>query len=938
MIRINSSLFSPQARSLWAKKSRNGDLLWLPLPVHLSDTAEVAIKLWRRWVPDGVKRRIISGVRYGTEEDAERIFIFLATVHDLGKATPAFATKECGYRELDEQILERIILSGLPLETLRGNMDRSRTPHALASQILLQSAGCPASVAVILGAHHGKPPDIRMLEYDADRYPQNYHGDTTSKPVWQTVQQEFVDYALYRSGYASLSELPELDVAAQVLLSGLLVMADWISSDSNLFPYMRLADPVLPDSKKRADAAWAKLEFNLPWEAGNHWMSGDLYKERFKLESPRPIQLAIKQLLNQVQTPGIVVIEAPMGEGKTEAALAAAEILADMTKRRGVFFALPTQATSDGIFPRMLDWISHLDSEDPQSVRLVHGKAHHNETFRNLAYASNIDVDGEIGAYVHEWFTGRKRAILDDFVAGTIDQLLMAALKQKHVMLRHLGLANKVVIIDECHAYDAYMNCYLERTLNWLGMYEVPVIVMSATLPGEKRQMIVDAYCGRSFRPVNSRKVKNPFEPASNGDANSVRDADHKPKWVVNRSYPLITYTDRGEVKQAAVPSTGSSKLVQIGYLEDEAIMEKLTELLDDGGCAGIIVNSVKRSQAIARLLRQAFGEETVQLIHSRFLTPDRIAYEQKLLKELGKPQAGRMRPDCRIVVGTQVLEQSLDIDFDVLITDLCPMDLLLQRIGRLHRHERPRPLRLLTAMCWVTGVRDGKFEDASAAIYGEYLLMRTLTRLPAQIRLPEDIPELVQDVYDDNRPLMPETEAYRQARNKHHQLLEHKRNRAEAFRMQAPGLMKDMIGWLDTDVSDQHGEASVRDTEDSIEVVLVRRTASGQIAFLPWIHDGMAIDRYREPPEDTARKLARCTVRLPVAVTGSHRRLDETIRQLELLNMEHLAAWQQSPWLKGQLCLILDEQLTAEIGNYRISYHKDYGLEYSAKEVEQRE
>ena len=264
-----------------------------------------------------------------------------------------------------------------------------------------------------------------MLEYDADRYPQNYHGDTTSKPVWQTVQQEFVDYALYRSGYVSLSELPELDVAAQVLLSGLLVMADWISSDSKLFPYMRLADPVLPDSKKRADAAWAKLEFNLPWEAGNHWMSGDLYKERFKLESPRPIQLAIKQLLNQVQTPGIVVIEAPMGEGKTEAALAAAEILADMTKRRGVFFALPTQATSDGIFPRMLDWISHLDSEDPQSVRLVHGKAHHNETFRNLAYASNIDVDGEIGAYVHEWFTGRKRAILDDFVAGTIDQLLM---------------------------------------------------------------------------------------------------------------------------------------------------------------------------------------------------------------------------------------------------------------------------------------------------------------------------------------------------------------------------------------------------------------------------------------------------------------------------------------------------------------------------------
>jgi CRISPR-associated endonuclease/helicase Cas3 len=901
----------------------------------LSDTAEVALKLWRRWVPDGVKRRIISGIRYGTEEDAERIFIFLAAAHDLGKATPAFASKECGYRELDDQILEQIIISGLPMETEGGNLDRSKTPHALASQLLLQSAGCPVSVAVVLGAHHGKPPDISMLENTADKYPQNYHGNTTGKLAWQTVQQELIDYALSRSGYRSLSELPELDVAAQVLLSGLLVVADWISSDSKLFPYMRLADPVLPDSKERAIAAWDELEFNLPWEAGNHWMYSDLYKERFSIQSTRPIQVAIRQLMDQVQTPGVVVIEAPMGEGKTEAALAAAEIMADMTKRRGVFFALPTQATSDSMFPRMLNWTSHLECESAQSIRLMHGKAHHNETFRNLANGSNIDTDGELNAYVHEWFTGRKRAILDDFVVGTIDQLLMAALKQKHVMLRHLGLANKVVIIDECHAYDAYMNCYLERTLNWLGMYEVPVIVMSATLPSEKRMMIVEAYCGRSHRPINSRKVINPFEPTSTSEANEVKDDEHTPVWAANRSYPLITYTDRGEVKQYAVSSTGSSKLVQINFLEDSAIIEKLTKLLDGGGCAGVIVNSVRRSQTIARLLKQKFGEETVELIHSRFLTPDRMAKEEKLLQELGKPEDGRVRPYRRIVVGTQVLEQSLDIDFDVLVTDICPMDLLLQRIGRLHRHERLRPPRLQTAMCWVTGANDGKFEEASTAIYGEYLLMRTLARLPAQIYLPADIPELVQDVYDDQCRLVSETEAYRQARNKHNQLLEHKRNSAEAFRMQAPRFMMNMIDWLDTDVSDKRGEASVRDTEDSIEVVLVRLNVSGQVAFLPWIDDGMEIDRYREPPGVIARKLARCTVRLPIAVSGSYKRLDETIRHLEQLNIGYLAAWQQSPWLKGELFLILDEQLKATIGNYQISYHKDYGLEYSVREVE---
>ena len=181
---MSKPTFSRKAHSLWAKKSRSGDLLWLPLPVHLTDTAETIRLLWRKWVPDGVKRRIVAGITGGTEEDAERLLIFLAAAHDLGKATPVFASKECGYRDLDEWVFDQIRSEGLQLEPPGSFMYRAKTPHALASQVLLHNAGCPVSVAVVLGAHHGKPPDLEMLLHNFDHYKRNYILNNAAEPAW----------------------------------------------------------------------------------------------------------------------------------------------------------------------------------------------------------------------------------------------------------------------------------------------------------------------------------------------------------------------------------------------------------------------------------------------------------------------------------------------------------------------------------------------------------------------------------------------------------------------------------------------------------------------------------------------------------------------------------------------------------------------------------
>ena len=232
---------------------------------------------------------------------------------------------------------------------------------------------------------------------------------------------------------------------------------------------------------------------------------------------PRPMQRAAVEVARSVETPGLMIIEAPMGEGKTEAALAAAEILAARTGRGGICVALPTMATTDAMFGRVHRWLErlpHEDGADVRSVFLAHGKARLNEEFQGLARSSGRWVMSAMGedlreggsstrdklrnppdsVVVSQWMQGRKKGMLANFVVCTVDQVLMGALEMKHLCLRQLALANKVVVIDECHAYDSYMRCYLNRVLEWLGAMGVPVVLLSATLPAQQRREMLTSY------------------------------------------------------------------------------------------------------------------------------------------------------------------------------------------------------------------------------------------------------------------------------------------------------------------------------------------------------------------------------------------------------------------------------------------------------------
>ena len=931
MITISNSL-----ASLWAKKNNAGGMSWLPLAIHMADSAGVAKEMWRSWLPMGAKQTIANLLQWPedacldpekNQNYASQALVFIAAIHDLGKSTPVFQAKTCSHSmpvALDAALMEDQLRAGLVMpqdsyKTCFPNADKS--PHALATQLLLEKSGCNRHFAAILGSHHGKPASSMMLmNQKIESYQKNYYFNSSGREGWEAVQRETLQFALSLSGFSTLSQLPKPDMEAQVLLAGLAIMADWIASNETYFPYIDLGSDwqgmLLPQAmQSRADRGWHSLHLPPCWDAQDGSMGMELYPERFFLDNhdlfaPNAMQLAAAQVAQESLDPGIMVIEAPMGQGKTEAALVAAEIYAQKAGRSGIYFALPTQATSDGIFPRLQAWASMLDPGREHSIRLAHGKAQFNREYTKLFEGgSNIESDEADPLVVHPWFEGSKKSLLADFIVGTIDQMLMAALRQKHVMLRHIGLVNKVVIIDECHAYDAYMNQYLERVLGWLGSYGVPVIMLSATLPASKRRSMVEAYLG-------DRKPDK---------------GEEKDCWGQSVGYPVITWTDGGSVNSLSPGADTASLAVELGQIALEEITKYLTGKLEEGGCIGLLFNTVKAAQQMADRLRTNFGD-AVELLHSRFIAPDRAKKEEQLLDELGKPRIGRARPPLRIVVGTQVLEQSLDIDFDLLITQLCPMDLLLQRIGRLHRHKRRRPTAFTRARCLIIKDENTLIDKGSEYVYGRYLLMRTLAFLPPDgtMSLPGDIPKLVQAVYDEDIPLPGESDEYGRSRAEWHEHVEKQESRAKRFRVSSADMcrMKGIISWLDLSAEDSEhaGEANVRDTDESIEVLLVT-IRGGAIRFLPWQENGMSLPHGSPLSPKDAEALARQRIRLPSPLCMPHA-ISNTIKELEQMS-RCCQAWYVSPWIKGELLLILDESLSASLSGYRIHYSQKDGMSY---------
>lgn len=738
---------------LWAKLARGNatPTTYHPLPCHLIDVACVTGAMWRHSVAAPARRAIAQTM--GLDEgDAGRWIAFWAGLHDLGKACPAFQVGVAPDRH-KPTIATRLSDAGLYVHPVCG-----KAPHGIVSaralKDLLQVYGLSLSMAILVGTavggHHGVFPSATDAMALAN--------DDVGAESWQRAR------AALAAALADLLALPRarpptaLSKQAAMWLAGLISVADWIGSDERYFshagPDLRVVPALdLAAYNQRAQTAAQQALDELGWLG---WAPppplsfAALFPD---IPAPRPVQTAAVEVADAMTGPGIVIVEAPMGEGKTEAALYLADHWSAAHGQRGCYVALPTQATSNQMFGRVRRFLERRYRGADTILQLLHGHAQLSEEFLDLLVREGrhdltpTDLrgdDAQSSVRAAEWFTNKKRGLLAPFGVGTVDQALLGALSIKHAFVRLYGLSYRTVVVDEVHAYDTYMSTLLARLLEWLGAGGVSVVLLSATLPRATRNNLLAAY---------------------------LKGAGLDPSDLPHAAYPRVNWacaSGRGAI--AVDTSERVARSLTIRWIDGAAPDENgdpdafgrlLNEALAGGGCAAVICNTVRRAQQVYAALRPYFdgladdGEPRLDLFHARFLFEEREAREQRVVRRFGRPGGATRRPSCAVLVATQVIEQSLDLDFDLMVSEIAPADLLLQRSGRLQRHERARPdaLQQPTLWLWPPAVDERgvpHFGAGTEAVYELHALLRTWLALRARpaIAVPGEVEGLVEAVY----------------------------------------------------------------------------------------------------------------------------------------------------------------------------------------------
>jgi CRISPR-associated endonuclease/helicase Cas3 len=641
----------------------------------------------------------------------------LAALHDLGKISPGFQQKCEAWLEVNN--LRRTACNGC--WNTATELDHGKVSHA-AIQDFLIDRGCNRKIAkyiaAVLGAHHGRikylpndrgikspliRPTIEMqsgIDWDRER-------QDSAKRIWE----------VFAAGDCP-SECLLGDSPAIWWLAGLTSVADWIGSDDLFFsPEEAYENHV--STIDNARLALESIGFIPPV------ITPDLTFERIFGFPPNDMQL---KALSAIIGPGVYVIEAPMGMGKTEAALGAAYQLLSTGKANGMYFALPTQATSNRIHLRMNEFLQKIVPAKVDS-RLIHGNSWllRDELDFNPSKTGGGEKSMEDARNARDWFASAKRSLIAPFGVGTVDQALLGVVAAKHFFVRHFALAGKVVILDEVHSYDLYTGTLIDKLITTLEGLGCTVIVLSATLTGQRREQIVARIDGH------------------------VADA-----------YPLISGRTESKVLPAVSATAPKSKDVRVEFKRRETAMAEALAAARLGGAVLWICNTVDRAQNdFNRLKEQIQDEFPIGLLHSRFPYWRREELEQAWMERFGK--GGTTRCGC-ILVSTQIVEQSVDLDADLLITELAPTDMLLQRLGRLWRHQRSdRPVdeprvcileedKPLEEFRTMEAAAISKVLGGKAKVYAPYVLLRSLEvwKQLEEVAIPGQIRQLIETTYEN--------------------------------------------------------------------------------------------------------------------------------------------------------------------------------------------
>jgi CRISPR-associated endonuclease/helicase Cas3 len=877
------------ARRMWAKTDSESN--WHPLLLHMLDVAAAASALLGR-EPAATRNRLADTL--GLPWDLARPWLLLLiAAHDLGKACPGF---QCKWRNL----------SGLN----PGRNPNTKINHAFVSQIALAAwlveRSWPYELARLaadaVGCHHGSRASPKTLEaLEGDR-------SAIGRDEWVTARCALLDTLFEVFQPTILPEKADLSGPEFMLLAGLTSFADWIGSNTEWFKFGTEADTDKPASwfETRRSCAEQALDA-LGWQPRTPLLTSPCsFHEVFGFP-PRPLQEAVATVLADLDEPAILLIEAPMGEGKTEAAWFAHLELQRRFEHRGLYIALPTQATGNAMFARTLAFLRARDANRALDLQLLHGGTLLNDHFQQLRLATvHDDVDPDAAQVrAGEWFTHKKRALLSEYGVGTVDQALLPVLPVRHHFVRLWGLANRVVVFDEIHAYDAYTGTLLIHLVRWLHALGSSVLLLSATLPPAIRRELARVVVGEL--------------PATEA------------------AYPRLSVFAKGSVRQThfeADPTRRVTIDIQPIGSELENMQTELQRRLSEGGMGLALVNTVQRAQVLyglfpegrplqweGELVGKLLDDGTeIYLFHARFPASQRQLREQRVLDIFGKAGGdnGDLRNGRKILIATQVAEQSLDLDFDLMATDLAPIDLLLQRAGRLWRHPRPRRP-VAAPMLLVAGLAGDAPDDFGrplwwGAVYAESVLLRTWCLLSQpghrQIILPDHIDTLVQAVYAETVPIPDALQA------RLDKALMESDGDGIAKTQQAHGAI---IGLPDDASWDEPARFVLYDEDDPY----VHRTLAAQTRLgdesLTVIPLGPAddFDVGTAPRLGQARAWSRRTLR--VGRKG-------VVKQLKALGIPE--SWQQSPLLRNHFPLCLDEE-GRWLGDLSVRLDSALGLTY---------
>ncbi|EKZ6370752.1 TPA: CRISPR-associated helicase/endonuclease Cas3 [Klebsiella aerogenes] len=600
---------------------------------------------------------------------------------------------------------------------------------------------------LISTGHHGIPPDTlknssALAFAEEDIIAATHYLETLSQLFPFTLPQEWKA----KAGRKCLKQ-------NSWFFAGLTTLADWMGSDETQFPLLSSALPLeeyWPHACEKAQKAILKIP---PLSQHSHYQDHQaLFPFIHKLT---PLQKRASTLDISASGPQLVIMEDVTGAGKTEAALILTHRLMSANKGHGLYVGLPTMATANAMYKRLAAAYRALFADDSRpSLILAHGGREMSDAFRHSIWqpaGSTVEDyardDGNAASECHAWFAdSRKKALLAEVGVGTLDQLLMAVMPFRHQSLRLLGMHGKILLLDEVHAYDGYMVKLLEGLLRFHAAQGGSAIILSATLPINLREKLLNAFNdGAGFAATEA-----------NEDA----------------GYPWLSHlSSTGLLEQPLTTRPEVQRTVTINWIQQrQEALDIIHRVVAAGQCVCWIRNTVDDAREIyQQLLHEGIiPKQNLLLFHSRFAFADRIAIEDKTLNWFGSNAPVSERRG-KVLIATQVVEQSLDLDFDWMISDLAPIDLLIQRAGRLQRHIRDAhgqrksslpdgrqpPVLHILAPKWQAHAEDGWLGlelKGTGFVYSDHAcLWRTqaLLRQYGEISMPENARTLVDGVYE---------------------------------------------------------------------------------------------------------------------------------------------------------------------------------------------